>query len=474
MSGRKRVPNTYVILFVLILLCAAATWLLPGGVYEKGGDGVTVYSRVDAVPQTWQVFSALYEGFKLQAGIIAFILIVGGAFWILNATGAVDFGIRRVIARVGRHDRLVLALITLLFSLGGAVFGMSEETIPFVGIVVPLVVSLGYDAIMGLLVVYVAAAVGFASAFLNPFTVGIAQEMAGLPLFSGMGYRIFCWVLLTGLFIGFVLWYAQRLRTKRAVLCPDAGFSAAADTNSPETCLGDGSSASADTKPAETCAGGTVSAGRQRWILLVLFLAVVALVVGATVWHWYIAEISALFLAMGILCGALAGFRPDRIAQEFVAGAKDIFPAALVVGLASGAVVILQNGKVMDTILHGLESGLGDSGRVGALSMMYGVQTVINLLIPSATAKAAITIPVMAPFADLIGVSRQAMVLAFQFGDGFTNLITPTSGVLIASLAMARVPYAQWVRFIWKYVLVLILAGFVLLLPTVLFPLAGF
>ena len=474
MSGRKRVPNTYVILFVLILLCAAATWLLPGGVYEKGADGVTVFSRVDAVPQTWQVFSALYEGFKLQAGIIAFILIVGGAFWILNATGAVDFGIRRVIARVGRHDRLVLALITLLFSLGGAVFGMSEETIPFVGIVVPLVVSLGYDAIMGLLVVYVAAAVGFASAFLNPFTVGIAQEMAGLPLFSGMGYRIFCWVLLTGLFIGFVLWYAQRLRTKRAVLCPDAGFSAAADTNSPETCLGDGSFASADTKPAETCAGGAVSPGRQRWILGILFLAVVALVVGATVWHWYIAEISALFLAMGILCGALAGFRPDRIAQEFVAGAKDIFPAALVVGLASGAVVILQNGKVMDTILHGLESGLGDSGRVGALSMMYGVQTVINLLIPSATAKAAITIPVMAPFADLIGVSRQAMVLAFQFGDGFTNLITPTSGVLIASLAMARVPYTQWVRFIWKYVLVLILAGFVLLLPTVLFPLAGF
>ena len=474
MAGRKRVPNTYVILFVLILLCAAATWLLPGGVYEKGADGVTVYSRVDAVPQTWQVFSALYEGFKLQAGIIAFILIVGGAFWILNATGAVDFGIRRIIARVGRHDRLVLALITLLFSLGGAVFGMSEETIPFVGIVVPLVVSLGYDAIMGLLVVYVAAAVGFASAFLNPFTVGIAQEMAGLPLFSGMGYRIFCWVLLTGLFIGFVLCYAQRLRTERAVLCPDASFSAAADTNSPETCLGDGPFASADTKPAETCAGGTVSAGRQRWILLVLFLAVVALVVGATVWHWYIAEISALFLAMGILCGALAGFRPDRIAQEFVAGAKDIFPAALVVGLASGAVVILQNGKVMDTILHGLESGLGDSGRVGALSMIYGVQTVINLLIPSATAKAAITIPVMAPFADLIGVSRQAMVLAFQFGDGFTNLITPTSGVLIASLAMARVPYTQWVRFIWKYVLVLILAGFVLLLPTVLFPLTGF
>ena len=474
MAAQRRTPNTFVILFALILLCAVATWLLPGGVYEKGADGAPVFSRTEAVPQTWQVFSALYEGFKLQAGIIAFILIVGGAFWILQSTGAVDYGIRRAIARIGKHDRWVLVLITLLFSLGGAVFGMSEETIPFVGIVVPLVVSLGYDALMGLLVVYVAAAVGFASAFLNPFTVGIAQEMAGLPLFSGMPYRIFCWVLMTGLFTGFVLWYARRLRADKAVPCPDAGSAAPAGTLSPETCPDTGPAAPAGAVAPEISAGRMVSPRRQRWILLILLLTVVALVIGATAWHWYIAEISALFLAMGILCGAVAGFRPGRIAQHFVAGAKDIFPAALVVGLASGAVVILQNGKVMDTILHGLETGLGDSGRVGALSMMYGVQTLVNLLIPSATAKAAITIPVMVPFADLIGVSRQAMVLAFQFGDGFTNLITPTSGVLIAALGMARVPYAEWVRFIWKYVLVLILAGFVLLLPTVLLPLTGF
>ena len=187
MNRKRRAPNTFVILFVLILLCAAATWFVPGGQYVKTDDGSLTFSRVDAVPQTWQVFSALYEGFKLQAGIIAFILIVGGAFWVLNVTGAVTYGIRLFIRRVGRHDRLVLVLISLLFSLAGAVFGMSEETIPFVGIVVPLVVSMGYDAIVGLLVVYVAANVGFSSAFLNPFTVGIAQGMADLPLFSGMG-----------------------------------------------------------------------------------------------------------------------------------------------------------------------------------------------------------------------------------------------------------------------------------------------
>ena len=451
MSGTKRTPNTYVILFALILLCAAATWFLPGGHYEKGADGVLSFVPADSVPQTWQVFSALYEGFKLQAGIIAFILIVGGAFWVLNATGAVAFGIRSFIARAGKYDRWILVSLTLLFSIAGAVFGMSEETIPFVGIGVPLVVSLGYDAITGLLIVYVAANIGFSSAFLNPFTVGIAQEMAGLPLFSGMGYRVFCWVLLTGLLTGFVLWYAGRVRT-RTTASPESTFPGLAEA--------------AEDEP--------VPAGRQRWILLILLLTVVALVVGATVWHWYIAEISALFLAMGILCGSLAGFRPSRIAEEFVAGAKDIFSAALVVGLASGAVVILQNGAVMDSILHGLESGLGDAGKTGALSMMYGIQTVINLLIPSATAKAAITIPVMAPFSDMIGLSRQACILAFQFGDGFTNMLTPTSGVLVAALAMAKVPYAEWVKFAWKYVLFLILAGFVLLLPTVLIPLSGF
>ena len=446
MDRKKRAPNTFVILSVLILICAVATWFVPGGRFVETGDGGLSFERVASVPQTWQVFSSLYEGFKLQAGIIAFILIVGGAFWLLNETGAVAYGIRRFIAGVGKRDRLVLCGIALLFSLAGAVFGMSEETIPFVGIVVPLVVSMGYDAITGLLVVYVAANIGFSSAFLNPFTVGIAQEMAGLPLFSGMGYRIFCWVLLTAVLIVFILAYASRIRKEPV--------------------------AAAEPLHAEPAV--EVSVRRYRLVLLILLATMAALIVGVTVWKWYIAEISALFLAMGILCGAVSGFRPARIAEGFVAGAKDIFSAALVVGLASGMVVILQNGRIMDSILHGLEAGLGDAGRTGALSMMYGVQTLINLLIPSATAKAAITLPIMAPFSDLIGLSRQATVLAFQFGDGFTNMVTPTSGVLIAALAMARVPYAEWVKFAWKYVLVLILAGFVLLLPTVLLPLAGF
>ena len=421
-----KIPNTFVIIAVLLVLCAAATWVVPGG-----------------QPQTWQVFSAIYHGFVKQAGIIVFILVVGGAFWLLNATGAVSAGISRFIARVGHRDKWVLAAITVLFSLAGAVFGMSEETIPFVGIVVPLVVSMGYDAFMGLLIVYVAANVGFSSAFLNPFTVGIAQEMAALPPFSGLEYRLCCWALLTVLMTVFVVLYARKTRKEPATSGPQV----------PE--------------PAPLTR-------RQGWILIVLLLTVCALIAGVTCLDWYLPEITGLFLLMGILCGVIAGFSANKIAEELIAGAKDILSAALVVGFATGIIVILQDGKAIDSILASLQRGLEGSGPLASLSAMYGIQALINFVIPSATAKAAATIPIMAPFSDLVGVSRQAMVLAFQFGDGFTNMITPTSGVLVAALGMARVPYAKWVKWVWKMVVVLLILGFLLLIPTVLFPIPEF
>ncbi len=440
---KMKVPNTYVIIFALLVLCAVATWLVPGGQYVRADDGSLQYESVEAVPQSWQVFSSIYHGFEKQAGIIVFILVVGGAFWLLNATGAVSAGIGRFIARVGKRDKWVLVALTLLFSLGGAVFGMSEETIPFVGMVVPLMLSMGYDAFMGMLIVYVASNVGFSSAFLNPFTVGIAQGMADLPLFSGLGYRLVCWGVLTALLVAFVLVYAARTRKKADVT-------------------------------VEAAPAPEALSGRQKAILAVLGVTVVMLVVGVTQWKWYLPEITGLFFSMGIVCGIIAGFSANRIAEELLAGAKDILSAALVVGFASGIIVILQDGKVVDSILHSMQEGLDGTGPIASLSAMYGIQAVINFLIPSASAKAAITIPIMAPFADMVGVSRQAMVLAFQFGDGFTNMLTPTSGVLMAALAMARIPYEKWLKWVWKGTLALLLIGLLLLLLTVLFPVPEF
>ena len=456
-----KVPGTYTIIFAMILLSALLTWFVPGGEYVKGEEGTLSYRDVESVPQFFGVFTALYHGFVKQSGIIIFILIVGGSFWLLNSTGAISVGIGRFIRSVGRYHKVVLVAITLLFSLAGAIFGMSEETIPFVGIVVPLVVSMGYDAFLGMLIVYVAANVGFSSAFLNPFTVGIAQEMAELPLFSGMEYRLFCWAILTLLLILFVLFYAKSVYKAPQTAAEQQTFAAPQPTATSQPIA-------APQAPAEQQPCPQRMSAAQKIILLILFATIVLLVVGVTLWGWYMAEISGLFLAMGIVSGIVAGYDSGRISSEMIAGAKDILSSALVVGLASGIIVILQEGRIIDSILNSLQAALNNAGGEWSLSAMYGIQALINTIIPSATAKAAITIPIMAPFSDMVGVSRQAMVLAFQFGDGFTNMITPTSGVLIASLSMARITYSEWVRKIWRPVLALMVIGLLLLLGTLL------
>lgn len=497
-----RVPNTYVIIFAVIAICAISTWFVPGG-----------------DPQTWQVFSALYEGFSQQAGIIAFVLIIGGAFWLVNSTKAVDEGIMAFISKVGMLEKhalvrkvgagnIVIVLVMLLFGLFGAVFGMSEETIAFVAVVIPLAKSLGYDEIVGVCMVYVAAHVGFAGAMLNPFTIGIAQDMASLPLFSGIEYRVFCWVILMAVTIAFVLWYASRVKrskTIESVLEDQPSESAGRGEDLPRKnawiCLALLMVAVVlfSVYHASDCSiklGQAVyDAPWLLWVIDILFAAfsllslrksvrmfilnmlmftIVYMVVGVMGYGWYLPEICALFMALGVSAGFAAGYSADEISKEFMAGAKDIFSAALIIGFAAGIIVILKNGQVIDTMLASLASALQDVGKAGALGSMYGIQTFINVFIPSASAKAAVTMPIMAPFSDMIGVSRQATVLAFQFGDGFTNMITPCSGVLMAVLSVARIPYEKWFKWIWKFILLLIVIGFVLLLPTIWLDLPGF
>ncbi len=497
--GKIRVPNTYVIIFTVLLVCAVTTWFVPGG-----------------NPQTWQVFSALYEGFSQQAGIIAFVLIIGGAFWVVNSTRAVDNGIMKFIAKMQKLERyrlikklgvgnIVITLVMLLFGLFGAVFGMSEETIAFVAVVIPLARSLGYDDITGVCMVYLAAHVGFAGAMLNPFTIGIAQGMSDLPLFSGIEYRTFCWFVLMTIAIVFVLWYASKIRRPMVV--------AEESTDESEEVKEERAGVR-----AWVCAGiltvililfsvfyasdcvikigqGVYETPWMMWsvtslfailsicalrsstkmfILLTLLFSIVFMVIGVMGYGWYLPEICALFMGMAVAAGFAADYSADDIAKEFIAGAKDIFSAALVIGFAAGIIVILKNGNVIDTMLTAMADGLNESGKVGALGAMYGIQNFINIFIPSASAKAAVTIPIMAPFSDMIGISRQATVLAFQFGDGFTNMITPCSGVLMAVLSVAKIPYEKWFRWIWRFILLLLVVGFLLLLPTLYLDIPGF
>ncbi len=471
----KRIPHTFTIVFALIVFAAVLTWVVPAGEFLRETVDVNGSTRevvvnnsfhyTERAPQTWQIFSALFNGFVDKADIIIFILMVGGAFWILNNSHAIDVGVMaflRWVKRLSRYkmvkklgvENIIITLVMLLFSLFGAVFGMSEETIAFVVVFIPLAIQMGYDSIVGVCMCYVAAHVGFAGAMLNPFTIGIAQGIADLPLFSGLEYRLFCWVVLTIIGIAFVLWYARKVKAR-----PES---------SPVYKLDDyWRSRMQSTEDSRLSV-------RQTLILILFFITIIVLVLGVLKFGWYIEEISALFLAMGIIAGIIDRQGADNIAKLFLAGCKDILSAALVVGLASGIIFILRDGRVIDTILYGLTRSLAQVGDVASLGAMYVFQTLLNVVMPSGSAKAALTMPIMSQFADLIDVSRQTTVLAFQFGDGFTNMLTPTSGVLIGVLGMARIPYGTWLKWVWKFILALIVVGFILMLPTLWLDLPGF
>lgn len=529
----KRIPHTYTIISTMILLCAVLSWIIPAGEYvretvEVNGVSRTVivdhsFHRVDQTPQTWQVFSSLLDGFERQAGIIAFLLIMGGAFQVMNSSRAIDVGIfsflnftkgferYRFFKRLGVNN-VVISLVVILFSLFGSVFGMSEETLAFVIIIVPLAISMGYDSITGLCMVYVAAHVGFSGAVLNPFTIGIAQGLSDLPLFSGFEYRMFCWLILTTLLIVCILKYASFIKKhpeKSPMYQADAYWRKRGEGASEQIVYVTTRSAwvvyglivvslilFSVYYPQSTFTLGEASItcyavpalsalfalfgwlglrkSNHFFVLTLLGFTILFLIVGVMGHGWYLPEISAIFLAMGVLSGFANNEQADTVIKQFLDGAKDMLSAALVVALAGGIIQVLQDGHIIDPILHSLASLMGEAGKMVSLGVMYLIQTLINLIIPSGSAKAALTMPIMAPFSDVIGLSRQATVMAYQFGDGFTNMITPTSAVLMGALGIARIPYEVWVKWFWKLLLVFVVVGMLLLVPTVLFPLNGF
>ena len=522
----KKVPHTYVIIFYIIVLAAITTWFIPGGEYveqELAGKKEMVFQPVESQPQTWQVFGALFKGFERQAGIIVFILMIGGAFWIMNDSKAIDVGIFAFLKFTQKLERwkffkalgvqnIIITLVMLMFSIFGAVFGMSEETIAFIIIIVPLAISMGYDSIVGVCMVFVSAGLGFAGAVLNPFTIGIAQGLSDLPLFSGFEYRMFCWAVLNIIGIIWVLRYANKIKKnpKSSLVYTDDEYwrkRGSSDSENikyhtpkaawvvfffiliclgiftyifPETEMKVGQSSS--TLPMVPIATGlflvagffSLRKSVHFFVLNLLMFTILFLIIGVMGYGWYIMEIATLFFAMGIFSGIAMSNTANQITKLFLEGVKDIMSAALVVGLAGGIIVILEDGKVIDTILYGMSKSMEGLGQIATVSIMYLIQNVINVVIPSGSAKAALTMPIMAPFSDLIGLSRQSTVMAFQFGDGFTNMITPTSGVLIGVLGVAKIPYEKWVKWITPFMIVLIILGFLLLIPTVTMELNGF
>ena len=524
-----KIPHTFTIVFSLVVLCAVATWIVPGGefareIVEIDGSTRSVvvtdsFQYTDHVPQTWQLFTAFFKGFTKTSNIIVFILMIGGAFWVLNTTNAINIGIfsflksTEKLQKNGWFNNIVITLIMIMFSLFGAIFGMSEETIAFIIIFVPLSISMGYDSVTGVLMCYVAAHVGFSGAMLNPFTIGIAQGLSGLPTFSGLEYRALCWIILTIIIIVFTLWYAHRVKKN-----PEKSFMYELDSfwrqraeetkevhetqkSSWTTWTVYGIISATLIYCAFTFPYSNISIGNNTflitlfpviaaifiplgfftayksvhsYILSLLLLTIVILIVGVLGYGWYVGEIAGLFFALGMVSGFAFHLKFDNIIRLFLEGCKDIMNAALVVGIAGGIIIILEDGQIIDTILYGVSQTMAGAGKTGSVGAMYFIQSVINILIPSGTAKAALTIPMMAEFSDIIGVSRQITVLAFQFGDGFTNMITPASGVLIGCLGIARIPYSKWLKFFLPFLCIFLIIGFLLLLPPLFVHFNGF
>ncbi len=455
--SRLRMPNTFVLLFAILTLIALATWLVPGGKYDtRLVDGRQLvdpasFHYVASNPQGLvALLKAPIRGFVESAQIIGFVLFVGGAFAVLQRTEAIDTAIRS-IARAHTRSQLVRTLLipvfVTLFSLGGATFGMNEEVIPFILIFVPLALALGYDTITGVSIPFLGSQVGFGAAFLNPFNVGIAQGIAGVPVFSGMGYRLIVWAAATLVTVLFLMWYAARVKHN--------------PTLSPTYVLD-------QTKRQELPAAGADQyermTGRHAAVLAIFGLTLGAMVIGVVRYEWFIDEIAALFVAMAIVVGVVGRLGADDWVAAFMQGVKDLAPTALVIAIARATMVIARDAQIIDTMLHGLMPLVQSSHPVFAAQKMYLIQSVINFFIHSGSGQAALTMPIMAPLADLVGVTRQTAILAFQLGELSTPMI-PTSGITVGVLALARIPWLTWAKWMVPLQLIYLVLALALLVP---------
>ncbi|MFN7966787.1 MAG: AbgT family transporter [Acidobacteriota bacterium] len=436
----RRFPHTYVLLLALVAVAVLLTHLIPAGSFarvEQDGRRLVVPGSYQSQPShpagIGDLFLAWPKGLGSTASIVFYIFLIGGTFGVINATGAIDASIGAVVSAGRGRGPWVLTILMLAFSIGGGTIGMAEETLPFIPALVLLARRLGYDEVTGCAIALVGAGAGFSGAFLNPFTVGVGQGIAGVPLFSGIGFRLVVWVVVTAIAIAYVLRYAHRVRRDPASEPSDAATHVRLTT-------------------------------RHRAVLLVLIAALIAVVIGAMRWNWGLDQLAALFVAAAALCGWAGGLGANDTAERFIEGAAGIAGGALVVGLARGVLVIFDGAGITDTLLDKMAGAVAGLPAWASVLGIYGVQVSLSYIVPSGSGQAALALPILVPLADMVGVTRQTSVLAYQFGDGFSNILTPTQGYFMAALALAKIPFATWARFVFPLQLIWLVAGGVLLL----------
>lgn len=458
-----KVPHVYAIIFALMVIFAVLTWIVPSGSYQRqevNGREVTVAGtyeqseksyideetgdEVDLRQGVFDVLQAPTRGIQEAIEVVAFILIVGGSFQVITKTGAITSGMGRVVRRFKNKDILIIPIAMVLFALGGTSFGMAEETLPFFAIFMPIMMAMGFDSMTAFMVVFVGARTGYIASTINPFNVLIAQGILGIQGNPQLWLRMIAWVVLTAVAITWVVLYARRVKKN-----PESSITFEDDIAKKVEFAADESALDAE------------FTGRQKGVLAVFIAGMCLIIWGLVTQGWYMNEISAVFLAMGLLAGVIAGFSQDVIAQEFVAGIADFAFSAIVVGLARGILVIASDGMIIDTILNALATGLGGIPAVLFTTLLYAVENLLAILVPSSSGLAALTAPIFGPLTELMGLNPEAAVWALSMGSATMSLICPTSAILVAGLGVCKIKLGQWWKTVWKFFLVVSLINIV-------------
>jgi uncharacterized ion transporter superfamily protein YfcC len=453
-QARFRFPSAYTILFALIVIVAAMTWIIPAGQYERQASATLgkeipvagTYAPTEANPQgVFDIILAPIAGFYNPVSYAAnaidvalFVLMIGGFIGVVTSTGAIDAGIKRAMTRLKGREKWMIPILMALFALGGTTEGMAEETLAFYVLLTPVMIAAGYDALTAAAVVLLGAGVGVLGSTVNAFSTVIASNAAGVPFTDGLALRLVILTLTFVATVAYVMRYAERVKAdpSRSLVFDrkaenEAYFRSAKETDATEFT-------------------------RLHKIVLLLFGATFAVMIwGVSLGGWWMAQMSGLFMIAGIGIGIVARLGEKGLVEAFVGGARDLLGVALIIGLARGIVVVMDAGHITDTILHWAEGTVTGLSHIVFINAMYWIQVALSFLVPSTSGLAVLSMPILAPVGDFAGVSRSLVVTAFQSAEGVVNLITPTSAVVMGGLAIARVPYERWLLFVWPVLLML-------------------
>lgn len=443
--------NPVIIMLSIVFVAMLMTFIVPSGQFERTGEG----KNKVIVPNSYQVIEkqitpisvvssgftktpkdqaapvgvgdmlqAIPEGIAKQSGLIFMVLFIGGMFGILNKTGTIEAGLERTLSLTKGNIYVLVPVLMLVFSAGSTFMGLAKEYLLVIPMVIALTTRMGYNPILGLGIVTVAVKVGYLASITNPYALSVAQPLLDLPVFSGMGLRVLCYVIMMTLGIGFILYKAPKEKAQIAT------------------------ASIAEFSPKKL-------SSRHTLMLITLALGIGFMVYASTTWKWKSPSLSGYYLFLSIVFTIIAGLKPSEAADAFVSGMKKVMIAALLIGLATAVEIVLTKGQILDTIIHALVSYVGASSPYVSAYGMFFSQLLLDIAIPSTSGQAAVTMPIMGPVGQLSGVSPQTTVLAFLMGNGLTNIITPTSSGLLIFLATAQIGWGQWARFVWPLIIML-------------------